>query len=271
MTDHRSYSLWFHFGDIEFAKGIGSQLTHARNDLDALIVNLEHRGNYNFEEHQIDYGVKYTHEDIRDRIREYEIVDSAGFSLRPPFPDFVNSQPYEPYEAPLLPYSSIRAMNSTQIDRISGFLQWNKRGQVGKHETWFSLGIRNHTWRVSGEDSDSESHSVVSPRGQFAIKPDWEKDMLFRISAGWYHQPPFYRELRDYSGNVRPEVEAQQSFHLVLANEYSFQLWERPFKFISEAYYKDLYNVNTYTLENVRIRYRADNNAEAYANEPLSA
>lgn len=253
------------FGEVEFAKGIGSQLTHARNDLDAFIVNLEHRGNYHFEEHQIDYGLKYTHEDIRDRIREYEIVDSAGFSLRPPLADFANNQPYEPYAAQLLPFSSIRAMNSTQIDRISGFLQWNKRGIIGTHETWFSLGVRNHTWTVSGHGLTSQTHSVVSPRALFAIKPSWEKDMLFRISAGLYHQPPFYRELRDAWGMVRPEVEAQQSLHVVLANEYSFQLWERPFKFISEVYFKDLENVNIYTLENVRIRYSASNEAVAYA------
>ena len=156
-------------------------------------------------------------------------------------------------------------MNSTKIDRFSGFVQWNKRGAVGNHDIWFSLGVRNHSWTVSGKDISSRTHSVTSPRAQFAIKPDWKKEMLFRLSAGWYHQPPFYRELRDHSGNVLPEVEAQQSFHAVVSNEYSFLLWKRPFKIISEAYYKDLDNVNTYTLENVRIRFSADNKAVAYS------
>lgn len=253
------------FGQIEFSKGVGSQLTHARNDLDALILNLGHRGTYKYGEHQFEYGIKYTHEDIRDRIREYEIVDSAGFSLRPPLPDLVNNQPYETFEAPLLPFNSIRAMNSHQIDRLSEFLQWNKLTNLWGHEAWFSLGIRNHSWKVSGNDISSAVHSVVSPRAQFAVKPDWALDMLFRISGGWYHQPPFYKELRDASGEVDPDVKAQEAIHLVLANEYSFKLWERPFKLISEAYYKDLNKVNTYTLENVRIRYAADNKAEAYA------
>ena len=70
--------------EVEFSEGIGSQLTHARNDLDALIINLQHKGLLTIGENSIEYGVKYTHEDIRDRIQEYEIIDSAGFSIRPP-------------------------------------------------------------------------------------------------------------------------------------------------------------------------------------------
>ena len=89
--------------------------------------------------------------------------------------------------------------------------------------------------------------------------------MLFRVAGGLYYQPPFYRELRDSSGVVQPKVKAQQSFHIVLGNEYSFEMWDRPFKLVTEAYYKGLSDVNAYTLENVRIRYRAKNNAEAYA------
>lgn len=253
------------FGKVDFSEGVGSQLTHARNKLDALIVNLEHKGNLLLNEHQIDYGMKITHEDIRDRLREYEVIDSAGFSLRPPLPNFRNNQPYQPFEAPLIPYNAVRAQNETQINRISGFLQWSKRATLGNHEAWMNVGIRNHTWTVNGDGFSSESGSVVSPRAQFAIKPDWEKDLVLRLSGGLYYQPPFYRELRDYSGKVNPEVKAQQALHLVLGNEYSFRLWERPFKLISEAYYKDLNNLNTYTLENVRIRYSASNDAKAYA------
>src|SRR5690606_18368296 len=106
---------------------------------------------------------------------------------------------------------------------------------------------------------------AFSPRVQFAIKPDWEKDMLFRISGGVYQQPPFYRELRDSSATVHPNIKAQKSYHLVLSGDYSFKMWNRPFKLVSEAYYKMMTDVNVYTIDNVRIRYKADNNAEAYA------
>nr|MBA3987247.1 carboxypeptidase-like regulatory domain-containing protein [Flavobacteriales bacterium] len=123
-------------GDVEFSRAIGGQLTHARNDLDALIFNFEHKGDYTFEENLIQYGLKYTREDIRDRIQEYEIIDSAGFSIRPQDPQFINDQPYNPFSAPLVPFNDIRAFNDVQIDRLSGFLQWSKRTTVGESDLW---------------------------------------------------------------------------------------------------------------------------------------
>ena len=85
------------------------------------------------------------------------------------------------------------------------------------------------------------------------------------MSGGLYHQPPFYRELRNKEGVVLPNVKAQQSVHFVLSNDYNFKMWNRPFKMVSELYYKSLTDVNGYTLDNVRIRYAANNNAKAYA------
>lgn len=252
-------------GEVEFSEGIGGQLSHARNDLDALITNVEHKGNYKIEDNSIEWSVKYTHEDIRDRIIEWEVIDSAGFSINPPTIDSFNDQPYEPYEGPLVAFNNVRATNAVQVDRLSGYAQWSKRGELNSHEVFYNAGIRVHNWVVKSEGVESVSQTVFSPRAQFAIKPDWEKDMLFRVAGGLYYQPPFYRELRDRFGAVQPSVKAQRSFHLVLANEYSFNMWDRPFKLVSEAYYKKLTNVNPYTIENVRIRYNADNNAEAYA------
>jgi uncharacterized protein (DUF608 family) len=82
------------------------------------------------------------------------------------------------------------------------------------------------------------------------------KEYVFKVAVGYYHQPPFYRELRDSLGMVRPNVKAQESIHFVLSNDYKFQMYNRPFKLVTEAYYKSMTDVNTYTLENVRIRYR---------------
>jgi len=252
-------------GDVEFTEGIGSQLTHARNDLDALIMNLEHKGNINIDDHSIEYGLKYTREDIRDRVQEYEIIDSAGFSIRPPLPDYGNNQPYESYTSPIVPYTDIRAINDVQINRISGYAQYSRQLELSNSKLWVNAGVRAHNWTVSGKGITSNTQTVFSPRAQVSMKPNWEMDMLFRLSGGLYHQPPFYRELRDSTGTVQPNVKAQQSIHIVLGNDYSFDLWDRPFTLNSELYYKKLTDVNPYSLENVRIRYRASNNAEAYA------
>src|SRR5690606_1438591 len=149
------------------------------------------------------------------------------------------------------------------INRLQAYTQWSKRAMLGTSDVWYNAGIRVHKWTVSGISSSNQT--VISPRGQFALKPNWKKAMLFPIAGGLYYQPPFYRELRDSMGDVNPNVKAQKSIHLVLGNDFSFKMWDRPFKLTTEAYYKKLSDVNPYTLENVRIRYRTLNNAEAYA------
>lgn len=254
------------FGNVDFSQGIGSQLNHARNDLDALITNIQLKGTYKKNKHQIDFGVKYQKEDIRDRIREWEVIDSLGFSIRPPN-HIRNNEPYNDpvIEVPITPFQNIRGDNEVQINRISGFVQLNQKHFWNDNEIWYSVGLRTQNWNVSSNGSTSKTQTIISPRAQFAIKPNWEEDMLFRISGGWYSQPPSYRELRDTNGNINVALNAQKSIHYVAGMDYSFEIWERPFKLTTEIYYKDLSDINAYSIDNVRIRYRADNNTTAYA------
>ncbi len=255
-------------GEVTFNRGIGTQLNHARNDLDALIVNAEIKGTHQLKnkKHQVDWGIKYTRENIRDRIVEWEVIDSVGFSINPPQFSFPNEQPYSPYIGPLVPYQNVRATNFVDIDRLSGFAQWNTKMLIGDSQFWITAGARFHNWLVSGNEIlNAKSQTVFSPRAQLVLKPDWKNDMIFRLSFGYYHQPPFYRELRDALGIVRPNVKAQQSQHLVISNDFNFKMNNRPFKLVTEGYYKSMTDVNSYTLDNVRIRYRANNEAVAYA------
>jgi hypothetical protein len=253
--------------NIDFTRGIGSQLNHARNDLDALIANAEIKGFKEWlNDSQLEFGLKYTRESIRDRVVEWEVIDSAGFSINPPLVILPkNNQPYQPYTGPLLPYQDVRATNFNTINRFSGYAQFNKKSELGSNQIWYHLGARFQSWNVSGASVEGKNQIVVSPRGQVAIKPDWDMDMVFRISGGLYHQPPFYRELRDLNGVVNPNVKAQESVHIVLGNDYNFRMWNRPFKWVTEVYYKSLSDVNVYSIDNVRIRYIANNNAKAYA------
>lgn len=255
------------FGEVVFNRGVGEQLTHGRNDLDALIFNAEVKGIHTKGSHQIDWGLKYTHENIRDRVVEWEVIDSAGFYINNPILDLpANDQPYQPYLGPLVPFQNIRATNFVSVNRVSAYSQWSNKTTWNKHEIFYNLGIRAQQWQVSGASTPGKSQIVVSPRAQFAIKPNWEKhDMVFKFATGLYNQPPFYREMRDSTGTVRPNVKAQRSVHFIFSNDYSFKMWGRPFKLVSEVYYKSMQDVNPYTLENVRIRYRADNNAKAFA------
>jgi len=252
------------FGEVEFSEGIGSQLNHARNAIDALINNAEFKATYKKNNHQFNIGLKYQNEDIKDRIKEWEVIDSLGFSVRPP--NFAsNNQPYEPFTGEITPYQSIDTQNHLKINRFVWFAQYSKNSEWNNHKIWYNLGLRSHNWNVNGENLETSNQTIYSVRGQFAIKPDWEKDLLFRIAGGTYNQPPFYKELRNFNGIVNTAVKTQKSIQVVLGNDYSFKIWNRPFKLISEIYYKNLTNVNTYTIDNVKIRYKADNNATAYA------
>lgn len=261
------------FGEIESVDGVGAEISHARNDLDALIFNLQHKGTYTKNDNQFDWGIRYTKEDIRDRVREFEFIDNSGNFVNPSLSGLKDPTPLNPFDdrpdKRIIPFNNVRAINKVQINRISGYGQWSKKTFINDHKVWLNGGIRAQQWSVSGTGQgkkiSGKNQIIISPRVQLAIKPAWKKDMLFRLSTGLYHQPPFYRELRSLNGEVIPNVEAQQSFHVSLSNDYSFKMWERPFKLTSEIYYKDLTNVNTYTVENVRIRYRANNNAKAYS------
>ena len=252
------------FGEVEFSEGIGSQLNHARNDLDALIYSFEHKGDYKNDKNKYSWGVKYNYENIRDQIIEWEVIDSAGFSVRPPG-SIPNNQPYAPYSGPLEPFQNVRAKNDVTINRVTAFAQYNRDAMLGDHEIFFNAGVRAHNWTISGDNITSTSQIVFSPRAQFSIKPDWKRDIILRAATGIYHQPPFYRELRSADGSVNPNVKAQQSIHYIVGGDYNFKIWNRPFKFTSDIYYKSLTNVNPYTVDNVRIRYAANNNAKAYA------
>ena len=252
------------FGEVDFSQGIGSQLNHARNDLDALISNIQVKGTIKNGETQWNFGAKYQKEDIKDRIREWEIIDSLGFSIRPPFHS-TNNQPYKPFEGEITPYQNIRKDNNVAINRVSGFVQFNQRSFWNNHEVFYNFGIRAQNWSVIGNGIQSKNQTIISPRTQFAIKPNWEKDMLFRFSGGLYAQPPSYRELRNFNGDVNVDVKTQKSIHYVAGMDYSFQMWKRPFKLTTEVYYKDLSDVNAYSIDNVRIRYRADNVTTAFA------
>ena len=252
------------FGNVSFSEGIGSQLNHARNDMDALISNAQLKATYKKGKHQIDVGLKYQNEDIKDRIKEWEVIDSVGFSVRPPN-QYSNNQPYEPFTGAIVPFQNINNQNHVTIDRLVWFAQYSNSSYWKTNKIWYNIGVRSHNWNVNGKNLPTSNQIIYSIRGQFAIKPDWQKDMLFRIAGGMYNQPPFYKELRDFNGNVIPSVKAQKSVQVVLGHDYSFKLWNRPFKLISEIYYKNLTNVNTYTVDNVKVRYKADNNASAYA------
>jgi hypothetical protein len=223
------------FNECIYIRGIGSYYNYARNKLKANIFNLENRNYYQLNYHnKIEFGIGYSRENIRDRISEYSFIDSA---------DFV---------------TVTRVMHSDlnlQSNRLFGFFQ--NTTTIDSIQT-LTYGIRFNYWSYNNQ-------MLISPRMQYSIRPTWKRNVIFRTAAGLYQQPPFYRELRSFEGDLNPMVRAQSSWHFISGMDYIFKMWGRDFKFMGEAYYKHLFNVIPYDVDNVRIRYYAQNNATAFA------
>lgn len=235
------------FGDIVANRGIGTYIDHARTNLTAYIFTAEHKGSYTAGRKQLLWGVKYNNEIIGDKLSEWKYVDSAGFSLPITEPQQIILQ------------DVVKQKINISSNRVSGYAEgvWSKQTKDTSVVS-ATLGVRANYW-------DLNKQALVGPRGTFGLKPNWKRDFLFKFSSGYYYQPPFYRELRDVSGNINYNIKAQTSIHFVLSSDYNFKAWKRPFKFIAEAYYKYLDNLIPYEIDNVRIRYSAKNNARGYA------
>lgn len=248
------------FGEIVNILGTGTQQTYIRNYLDINVRNLEYKGGIELQRddaenalvrsHFLQWSVKWQNEAIEDRINEWERLDSALYSL-----------PYDTLQ--LQVFSVLKTRNSLNSNRFSAFFQdtWTWR-QDGQREIQVSAGLRGQYWDLNGE-------SFVTPRAQFLYKPlNTAKDISYRVATGLYYQPGFYRELRRLNGTVNTNLQSQKSAHVVGGLTYDF-LWgkRRPVKMrlISEVYYKKMWDLVSYDIDNVRIRYAGENNADGYA------
>lgn len=288
------------FGDSVSTLGVGTFLNHARNNLQATIYALSHDGRYQFQEIDstgLDYikkgtlrwGVRAQYEDFYDKLSEWKMVDSAGYSLpQNPGGDLELSE-------------VIKAVNVLQSSRYSGYLMFSKNWQqdsinypakikirekdsiTGKTNRYYILDTIENSRRnlkfdggVRAGYTAFNNEFYVTPRVGVSYFPrkyyqrngqTKKRFMRYHASTGLYYQPPFYRELRAFNGTVNTDIKSQKSFHAVAGLDYQFEMWNRkqPFKLSSEIYYKYLWDVNPYEIDNVRVRYYTTNRAVAYA------
>jgi hypothetical protein len=246
------------FGEVVENMGVGSHFTHARNKLDAVVYALEHKGTWNKGRNKWDWGVKYQGEVIQDQLREWTMIDSSGYTLVRP-PDSVGyTNPGAQVWGPLELQDVVRTGIDLFTHRFSAFLQDTWTWYVDSARVTFTAGVRGSWWSLNKD-------LVISPRATVTLKPHWKRDVVFRFSAGVYNQPPFYKELRGFDGSINEDLKAQRSYHFVLGADYNFIAWNRPFKLVSEIYYKYLDHLVPYEVDNVRLRYFATNNSHGYA------
>ncbi len=232
-------------GDSVLNLGVGSFLNHARNDLDARVYSFSHKGAYSTSNHLLNWGFKFQYEDVDDKINEWEMRDSTGYSL--PFS-----------EDEVLLWRTVNTDNQMTSSRFTAYIQDTYAVPVNTGELFLTAGLRSHYWSYSKE-------FLLSPRLTLSYYPEWEKNFVFRFSAGSYQQPAFFKELKDRDGNIYKDIKAQKSTQFVLGTDYLFRAWDRPFKITSEFYYKNFSKLVPYQVENVQIRYLADQESKGYA------
>lgn len=290
------------YGDSIAVLGVGTFLNHARNRLNATIVNLYHHGDYEINNgfkgddslkirsNIIKWGVNLQMDDFHDVLSEWKMIDSAGYSVGP------GSSTPDQIEL----FETIKGKLDLKSQRFTSFVQlnsvWSKSQRMKAVEVFKTYrDAKGNKVKVSFKDTIVDSRSkwslsigtrggytssndefFVTPRATVKFFPRIymvddstvvRRNVVFKFSTGLYYQPPFYREFRTFDGNLNKNVLSQKSLHFVTGTDVYFNMWNRevPFKFTAEAYYKYLWNVNTYEIENVRTRYYANNDAVGYA------
>ena len=224
------------FNECVVVRGVGTNYTSGRNRLEATLLNAEWRNELLLSDWSVlEAGIGWARNDIMDELNEFAFLDSAGFSS--------------------LSESTFNELDLTTTN-YTGYLQATIFSKDSMHAV--NAGIRANYLDYNGE-------LLLSPRFIYRFRPRWEQETSFRFSLGQYSQAPFYRELRDLSGEIQDGVQGQKSIHAILAMERVLSWWNRPFLLSVEGYYKSLTDVIPYDIDNVRLRYFANNNAEARA------
>lgn len=238
--------------NVDYSQGVAAYLEHARNCLKTNIVSLSHLGEVKLSKNVVKWGLTLQKEKVEDRIAEWEMRDSSGYSqpLRNDcFPVFSNQ------------YSDLKMESS----RFISFLQNTLQGETDKGRVIFTAGVRFNYWSFNDE-------LLFSPRASVAYFPEKCSNWGFRWAIGRYFQSPFYKELRDTFKNADGDVEVRlndkiqspRSWQLVVGADKYFSMWRRPFKFTYEIYGKYIDRLIPYTVDNVEILYEGENNGIGY-------
>ena len=222
--------------------GVGGYMEHARNELFTIINNYALRGKNGIGNNSLTWEAKLQIEKFTDYVDEWEYRDSAGY-IASPSDGIISFDRH------------VFADNRLNSKRLSLFAMNDAKYIFSRSMLILNYGLRLSHWNVNGETCISPRASVAWQQGKWA----------YRLSGGLYAQTPFLRELRRSDGTLNKQVEAQQSWQIVAGTDCYFNMSDRPFKFTIEAYYKGMRKLNPYSIENVRIRYMAQNCARGYA------
>ena len=234
--------------------GVGTYFEHARNYLKAHVESVKLLLKHTAKQHDVEAGLTWKQEHIEENSVEYEMRDSAGYSVPHTGKD-------------LFMIYSLRARNELNANRLETYVQDTWRFRSAGEHTLFTLnyGLRFSHWNYNKE-------SILSPRVSLGITPSFNHNVTLRFATGLYYQAPFFKELRDTStvagvtrATLNRKIKSQRSIHFIAGMDYRFNMNNRPFKFTAELYYKLLGNVVPYSINNVKVVYYGSNEASGHA------
>lgn len=220
---------------------LASMQEHARNFLYSDIINVAHQGSANVWDLEWNWGAGLQWMDVEDHLSQWRMIDSAGFSI-PTMPNEIAMDKY------------VKADNQLTQMQGNAFIQVYHRFSLGQQDLSFRLGSRFLYAHRNGE-------WIISPRCDLEWRPSFKPTMRIYLAGGNYAQPLFYREMRDPDGNLHKNLKAQQAWHALLGCNLPFEYGGVKFQLHTEMYTKYLMNLIPYRMDNLRIEYAAQNNA----------
>ena len=240
--------------------GVGTYFEHARNYLTARVMSAKLMLRHKVQKHNVEAAVTLKREHIEENSIEYEMRDSAGYSVPHTGKDL-----YMIY--------SMKARNELNANRMETYIQDTYRfsggtaDSTGNGQTHYTLnyGVRMSHWNFNRE-------TILSPRISLAIIPANHENTTLRLAAGLYYQAPFFKELRDTTtvngvtvASLNEKIKSQRSIHFIAGYDYRFRMNNQRFKFSAEAYYKALANLVPYSVSNVKVVYYGQNECSGHA------
>jgi hypothetical protein len=193
---------------------------------------------------KIKMGLKWKNETYTMNLSSWDRLDSAGYNI----PTYSNQ---------IKLIHPIRTNYELPSQRFEAYVQDQIIFNIDSIRSFKLVGgLRANYWSVNKE-------LFISPRLQVYYTP--KANWTLYAAVGSYNQAPFIRELINEDGILNPNLKSQKSLHYIVGSDLIFKFLDRPFKFTAEAYYKHIWDVNTYQYNNVLIRYAAKNNVVAYA------
>ena len=232
--------------------GVGKYHEHARNRLKLNVFDITLKGNTGINNNNLSYGVSMRRESIYDRSSEWQWRDSAGYSL-----------PHIANEVNVI-YNQ-RSHHDLNTTRFALFVQDTYKFMSSAGLWSINGGVRVSYW-------DFNKETLISPRFSIGFVPERNNRFSLRLAGGLYYQAPFYKEYRmervDSLGNayidLNHDIKSQRSIHAIIGGDYSFRALNRPFKFTTELYYKNLSNIIPYEVDNLKMVYSGINQGRGY-------